>query len=75
MKQDPLNSEKLKKLESLQNQLNKMIASRRFNLTAKKYYCTFYQSDVDHHDERPKQKLKQKKIKDDESPLPAKVTP
>ena len=53
MKQDPSNSEKMKKLESLQNQLKKMIASRRFKLTAKKYYCTFYKSDIEPPDERP----------------------
>jgi hypothetical protein len=46
----------MKKLESLQNQLKKMIASRRFKLTAKKYYCTFYKSDIDPPDERPKRK-------------------
>ncbi len=47
IKQDPLNFEKMKQLESFQNQLKKMIASRRFKLTAKKYYCTFYKSDID----------------------------
>ena len=47
MKHDPLNFEKMKKLKSLENQLKKMIASRRFKLTAKKYYCTFYRSDID----------------------------
>ena len=47
IKKDPLNSEKVKQLENLQRQLNKMIASRRFKLTAKKYYCTFYRSDID----------------------------
>ena len=46
----------MKKLKSLQNQLKKMIASRRFKLTAKKYYCTFYKSDIDPPDERPKRK-------------------
>jgi len=56
IKQDPLNFEKMKKLESLQNQLKKMIASRRFKLTAKKYYCTFYKSDIDPPDKRPKRK-------------------
>ncbi len=33
IKQDPLNFERMKKLKSLQNQLKKMIASRRFKLT------------------------------------------
>jgi hypothetical protein len=56
IKQDPSNSEKMKKLESLQNQLKKMIASRRFKLTAKKYYCTFYKSDIDPPEERQKRK-------------------
>ena len=61
MKQDPLNFEKMKKLESLQIQLKKMIASRRFKLTAKKYYCTFYKSDIDTPDERPKKKNESRK--------------
>jgi len=47
IKQDPSNSEKIKQLENVQRQLNKMIASRRFKLRAKKYYCTFYRSDID----------------------------
>ena len=47
IKKDPLNSEKVKQLENVQRQLNKMIASRRFKLTAKKYYCTCYRSDID----------------------------
>ncbi len=46
----------MKKLERVQNQLKKMIAYRRFKLTAKKYYCTFYKSDIDPPDERPKRK-------------------
>ncbi len=56
IKQDPLNFEKMKKLESLENQLKKLIASRRFKLTAKKYYCIFYKSDIDPPNERPKRK-------------------
>ncbi len=54
--QHPLNFEKMKKLERLQNQLKKMISSRRFKLTAKKYYCTFYKSDINPPDKRTKRK-------------------
>ena len=61
IKQDPLNFEKMKKLESLQNQLKKMIASRRFKLTAKKYYCTFYKSDINPPDKGLRRKNESRK--------------
>ena len=67
IKQDPSNFDKMKKLESLQNQLKKMIASRRFKLTAKKYYCTFYKSDIDPPDKRPKRKMNPEEIKRNKS--------
>ena len=56
IQQDPSSFEKIKKLENFENKLKKMIASRRFKLTAKKYYCTFYKSDINPPDERQKRK-------------------
>ncbi len=56
IKQDPSNFDKMKKLENFQKQLKEMIASRRFKLTANKYYCTFYKSDINPPDKRPKRK-------------------
>ena len=58
----------MKKLESLQNHLKNMIASRRFKLTAKKYYCTFYKSDLDPPNKRPKgKKMNQEEMKRNKS--------
>jgi hypothetical protein len=67
IKKDPLNSEKIKQLENVQRQLNKMIASRRFKLTAKKYYCTFYRSDIDPPDTGLRRKTNQEKTRKNKS--------
>jgi hypothetical protein len=61
IKQDPSNSEKIKQLENVQRQLNKMIASRRFKLRAKKYYCTFYRSNIDPPENGLRRKMNQEK--------------
>ena len=44
-----------------------MIASRRFKLTAKKYYCTFYKSDIDPPEERQKKKMNQQEMQKNKS--------
>ncbi len=47
----------MKKLESVQNQLKKIISSRRFKLTAEKYYVLF----TEVIDKRPKRKNKSRR--------------
>ena len=47
IRHDPFNIEQSNELKKVQNELKKFIASRRFKLTPKRYYCTFYRSDID----------------------------
>ena len=47
LKTDPLNDEKSTQQHTLHKKLRSVVTSRRFRLTQKKYYCTFYRSDLD----------------------------
>jgi hypothetical protein len=47
IRQDHQNIKNSKELKNVQAELNKFKTSQRFKLTAKKYYCTFYRSDID----------------------------
>jgi hypothetical protein len=44
---DPMNEEKKVQLHGFQIRLRQIVSSRRFQLKPKRYYCTFYRSDID----------------------------
>ena len=44
---DPSNAEKTSNLHDLRIKLQKVVKSRRFMLKPKRYYCTFYRSEID----------------------------
>ncbi len=58
LQNDPMNEEKEAQLHGFQVRLQKIVSSRRFKLKPKRYYCTFYRSDID----LPDKGIKQSKV-------------
>ena len=46
LERDPLNDDTQRTLDDLQWKLRGFVASRRFQLKPKRYYCTFFRSDL-----------------------------
>ena len=60
LQHDPMNEGKEAQLHGFQTRLRKIVSSRRFKLKPKRYYCTFYRSDIDPPDKGMRQRQSSK---------------